>query len=311
MAQDPQNTPEPTSTDTTDTADTTDTGAKPKRDEREVEWAFDFANLGESIRNLLSSLAGDEDVQFSEFEVARAAAEVAEIDIDFSVGEAFIAALPAESDLLMSAELRHIGEIELVDEGETQRYITLKQRVKASKAGRSIQQGLRALADRQNLRWDVMLSPAVPLVLDVDGGVGPSELDLSGLQLRSLNADTGVGELTLTLPVQSDMFEATLDGGVGRTRIYIPDGTAAMLDIDGGVGAVEITVPPGAAVQLKAKGGLGSVSVPASMQAKGKPKDFGMSGTWQTDGYDLAEQHIVIRYDGGVGQLTIREAELI
>ena len=303
MTQDPQNTPEPISTDAPD--------EKPKRDGREVEWAFDFANLGESIRNLLASLAGDEEVQVSEFEAVRGAAEVAEIDIDFSVGEAFISALPAESTLLMSAELRHIGDVELVDEGETQRYLTLKQQVKASKAGRSIQQGLRALADRQNLRWDVLLSPAVPLVLDIDGGVGPAELDLSGLQLRSLSADTGVGELTLTLPAQDEMFEATLDGGVGRTRIYIPDGTAAILDIDGGVGAVEITVPPNAAVQLKAKGGLGSLSVPASMQAKNKVKDFGMSGTWQTDGYDLADRHIVIRYDGGVGQLTIREAELI
>jgi hypothetical protein len=296
--QNPQDTPEPVE-------------EKPKRDERKVEWAFDFANLGESLRNLLSSMAGDEEVQHSTFDVPLAASEVAEVDIDFSVGEAFVSALPAESDLLMSADLRHIGDIELVDEGETQRYITLKQKVSASRAGQSIQQGLRALADRQNLRWDVMLSPAVPLVMDIDGGVGPSELDLSGLQLKRLKADTGVGELTLTLPAQDTMYEASIDGGVGRTRIYIPDGTVAMLDVDGGVGAVEITIPPGAAVQLKADGGLGSVSVPASMQVKGKAKDFGMSGTWQTDGYDLAEDRIIIHYDGGVGQLTIREAELI
>lgn len=34
-------------------------------------------------------------------------------------------------------------------------------------------------------------------------------------------------------------------------------------------------------------------------------------GVWQDDGFELAEEKIIIQYDGGVGQFTVREVEVV
>lgn len=48
-------------------------------------------------------------------------------------------------------------------------------------------------------RWDLRLTRAVPMELDIDLGAGQSDLDLRGLKLRRLEIDMGVGEMTLDL----------------------------------------------------------------------------------------------------------------
>jgi predicted membrane protein len=115
--------------------------------------------------------------------------------------------------------------------------------------------------------------------------------------------------MTLTMPAQATKLEADIDGGVGQTRIYIPDGADMHLDVEGGVGSVELVVPPNTAIRLEATSGLGSVNVPLSF-VKVQKKDF-TGGVWQTEGFELAERKVYIDYEGGIGQMTVREAEII
>ena len=103
-----------------------------------------------------------------------------------------------------------------------------------------------------------------------------------------------------------ELFQIMLDmnTGVGQTKLYLPENITANLDIDAGVGSVDITIPPNAAVQIHARNGIGSVDVPSNL----RKHDNGM---WQSEGFDLAERRIVIRYDGGVGSFQVREADLV
>ncbi len=284
---------------------------KKKNENREVEWSFDFAKLGESFNNLLNSLAGEEEVRESTFVAPKGNATSARVKIDFAVGKAFLQAAEAGKENLLEAHLKHVGEIEFSEEGDETKTIKLKQQEKAEFSAAPFQRGLRALASRDDLEWSISLAPGMPLSLDVDGGIGPTQMDLSGLSVRKVDADTGVGTLTLVLPEQNEKMDVEVDGGVGQTKIFIPDNAIVDLDVDAGVGATEITIPPNAAVQIKASNGLGSVSVPKSLQRMDKPEFMEMGGVWQSPGFDLAERKIIIRYDGGVGQLTVREAEMI
>jgi len=284
---------------------------KKKEEGRQVEWTFDFAKLGESFSNMMNSLAGEEEVHESTFVVPLAGAESARVKVGFSIGKAFVQATEAGSANLFEAHLKHVGEIEFSEEGDATKSITLKQQEKPELSAAPFQRGLRALASREELEWNVSLATGVPLSLDINGGVGPTHMDLTGLTLRKVDADTGVGTLTLVLPEQSEAIDVDVDGGVGQTKIFIPNNANVTMDIDAGVGATEITVPPNAALQIKASGGLGSVSVPKSVQRMDKPEFMEMGGVWQSPGFDLAERKIIITYDGGVGQLTVREAEMI
>lgn len=285
---------------------------KKKNDDSQVEWSFDFANIGNSVRNMLNSMAGEEEVQESTFTVAKEGVEAARIKIGFSVGKAFLSATDPASPALLEAEVKHVGQIEFVDEGDQTKEIRLAQKNPTQQGGgNAIRQGLRAMGSNDELEWRVRLAPNIPLSLDINGGVGPVEADLTGLTVRNLEIDSGVGATTLTLPEQAGKLEVELDSGVGQTKVYVPAQADLELEIDAGVGAVEVIVAPGTAMHIRAKGGIGAVNVPNSMRRLDEKEFMEMGGVWKSEGYDLAERRVSIRYDGGVGQFTVREADVV
>jgi hypothetical protein len=83
--------------------------------------------------------------------------------------------------------------------------------------------------------WDIGLTGDVPLDLDAKLGAGESSLDLSGLDVRSLNVLTGAGETTvdLTGPRTSDVG-AVMTCGVGELRVHVPSQTGVRVRVLGG-----------------------------------------------------------------------------
>jgi hypothetical protein len=70
---------------------------KRKNDEGEVEWSFDFADLSNSVKGMFDSLAGEVEIQTSNFAVARSGVENARIKLSFAAGKNNLAALDATS----------------------------------------------------------------------------------------------------------------------------------------------------------------------------------------------------------------------
>jgi len=89
-------------------------------------------------------------------------------------------------------------------------------------------------------RWDIQLSSAVPLDLDIDLGAGQSDIDLRGLKLQRVEIDMGVGEMNLDLQgPHQESFNVKIDGGVGSGKIYLPSEVGVRVKVDGGIGSVE------------------------------------------------------------------------
>lgn len=292
----------------------TDNNEKPKRksdEERDVEWSFDFANLGDSIKGMFDSLAGEEEIYESQFSVPKANVESARVKVSFAAGKNFLSALDAESDNLVEANLKHVGDIEFSADGDATKTVSIKQKGKTSDIAKPIKQGLRVMANSDEIEWQIKLAQDVPLSLDINGGVGPTKIDLTSLTVRNLRLDAGVGRFSVTLPQQDEEIDLDMNTGVGQTKVYLPENISANVDIQAGVGSVDVTIPPNAAVQIRAKHGIGSVHVPKSLRRLTKKEFMEAGGTWQSEGFDLAERRIVIRYKGGVGSLHVREAELV
>lgn len=287
---------------------------KPKRKntDGEVEWSFDFANLGNSLKDMANSLAGEEEIHESEFTSAKTGVDSARVKVNFAAGKNFLSALDVDSDNLLEASLKHVGEIEFSEEGDTTKTVSIKQKNKIKDIATPLKQGLRMVTNGNEIEWYIKLTPDVPLSLDVNGGVGPTKVDMTGLTVRSLKLDAGVGQFTVILPQQDEEFDLDMNTGVGQTKVYLPENVNASLDIDAGVGSVDITIPPNTAVQVRANNGIGSIDVPSSLRRMSKKTDFmDAGGVWQSEGFDLAERRIVIRYKGGIGSFHVREADLV
>lgn len=281
-----------------------------QKSKREVEWSFSFENIGESINQQLRKvgIAMDEEVKTGQFKTGLDDAAEAHIDLIFSVGSVNVSAL-ADSDQLLDANITYTGEIEFETSGTTQKRVKLGQKKAEHMISGPIKDAIGKLVNRTELRWNVGISPKIPMSLDIDGGVGESVIDLTGIQLTRLALDNGVGETKLTLPATGASYKAEVDVGVGSTRVNIQKDAALDLKIKAGVGSVTIQLPAGAAVRIKVESGIGGVSLPSHFKQTKSGNDFiSKSGTWETEGYALSSQQINIRFDGGIGGLKVVEA---
>jgi hypothetical protein len=227
----------------------------------------------------------------------------AEVKLNFSVAETTVQSA-TDPALLLDADLTYVGDIHFVNDGTTQKYVSLSQ------SGGSFVQWLNPANwfHSDKLEWKLRLSPEISLALDIHGGVGESRLDLSRLNLTALSVNGGVGEMNITLPAQSN-YETHLQIGVGELNVTVPPGAAVQAAIKGGVGECNLRLPADAAVRLRARTGIGDINLPKHFQRLSNGDDslgISKSGIWETSNFGSAANPIIIDYEGGVGELNVR-----
>lgn len=128
-------------------------------------------------------------------------------------------------------------------------------------------------------RWSVILTNDVPMDMNIDLGVGESNLNLSGLNLQSLVVDTGVGETTIDLTGEwQESFDVRINGGVGSTTVYLPENVGLRLEADTGIG---------------------------SLVVNGLQKE-GDSNVYTNAAYGESEVDITFDISGGIGEITVQ-----
>jgi hypothetical protein len=130
-------------------------------------------------------------------------------------------------------------------------------------------------------RWNVALSPDVPLDLTLDAGSGTYDFDLAGLQLGKLTLDAGSGPVEMVLPSGST-FVAHIDAGSGGLDIAIPEDVGVRVALDSGSGAFR----PDERFRL----------------VEG---EHGSDGVWETEDFDEAEYTIELVIDQGSGSVSV------
>jgi len=127
-------------------------------------------------------------------------------------------------------------------------------------------------------RWELGLTPRVPIHLTVTSGAGDMQLDLTDLQVTDLE----------------------LKGGAGRTSIRLPQAARwTSGSIAAGVGEIEIIVPPELGIHMRISKGLGAVRVQ-------NPRMASEGEYYWTDGWDTAENRADLTIQAGVGAISIR-----
>jgi hypothetical protein len=125
-------------------------------------------------------------------------------------------------------------------------------------------------------RWDLELNDSVLLDLALNCGAGEARLELGDLDLNNVDVRMGAGQVDLDLeghPTHS--YEVNVAGGVGRATIRLPQNVG---------------------IRAEAHGGLGSIDV------RGLTKH---EGYYSNDLYGNAKVKVVLRVEGGIGEIRI------
>lgn len=92
-----------------------------------------------------------------------------------------------------------------------------------------------ALASGRRNLWDLKLNPKIPLTsLTTELVVGEQRLDLSGMKVGELSAETVLGKTTLTLPEACGM-DAQVSLVIGELVVRVPAGTNLRIETDTGL----------------------------------------------------------------------------
>jgi hypothetical protein len=182
--------------------------------------------------------------------------------------------------------------------------------------------GLNRARSRDN-DLTLRLNDKLPIDLDVTTGVSESNLDMTGLQvrrmhlrggvgktevtfdrpsperLRSLDVESGVGELVIHGLGNTQVESLSLRGGIGRTELDFTGDwgtTSSDTTIKVGVGEVRVTIPREADVEIDAQGGLlSNISAPS----------FEQNGHTYTHRGEAGAAKIHIRVESGVGAVNL------
>jgi hypothetical protein len=257
------------------------------------------------------------------FSESLGSATSANIDLDLERYATTIDVLQDSNDLI-TAELDTVTDVTFTASGGTNKSVSIRPRTDPSFG---FDDWFSTVA--RNARWDISLSPEVPIDLMVDVGSGSVTLDTAGLDFSEFSLDGGSGSVRLDLPASSDRYSARVEGGSGSFDITVMDsarvdasfdvGSGSFtieigddadieLEIDGGSGSVRIDVASGAAVQVVVDdAGSGSVRVPSSFTLVDDGGDDDRdTGTWESSGFGSATYKIMIVFEGGSGSFTLR-----
>ena len=274
-----------------------------------TEWSFSFDDIGKKINDTINSIVNDEgvDVQEAHFEAELDGAQSAKVNVDLGLSLLNVSALDADSTQLATADITYVGDVQFDVSGEAEKTLNLTQKHPKRDVVGSLKRAVKSMSMREDIKAELRLSPAIPLNLDIDAGVAPSTIDLTGLTVNSLDLDCGVGTMNLTLPHSDTDYRASIESGVGSTDIVVPDATPLHLDINAGVGSINLYLPDNVAARLTVNGGLGGVSIPDYFDKVQSGDEFiTKSGVWETAGFAVAEKQVFVDFSGGVGNFKVR-----
>lgn len=148
--------------------------------------------------------------------------------------------------------------------------------------------------------WQIHLNPNVQSEITAHSGGGNVKLDLAGMAVTRLSADTGGGNMDVVLPDNAANLSVTARTGAGNVTVEIGSGTTGSntVNANSGAGNVVARVPSGIAAKVHAHSGLGKVIVDSRLSMID-------GNTFQSPEYDGAANKVEITANSGAGNVTV------
>ncbi len=148
--------------------------------------------------------------------------------------------------------------------------------------------------------WQVRLNPGVPSDLTAHSDGGSLRLNLAGLAVTGLAADTGGGNLEIVLPDKAAGLSVQASTGGGDVTVDVGSGATGRnsLSARSGAGNVLVRVPAGLPARIQATTGAGKATV--------DPRFARLAdNTYQSPDYDSAANRVEIAIHSGAGNVSV------
>ncbi len=148
--------------------------------------------------------------------------------------------------------------------------------------------------------WQIYLNPKVSSDLIAHSGGGNVSLDLAGMSITQVSADTGGGNVDLVLPDRAADLCVSARTGAGNVTVDVGSGTTGKntLDATSGAGNVVIRVPGGLAARIHLGSGMGKVVVDSRFIQLDK-------NTYESLGFNSATDTVEINARSGAGDVIV------
>jgi hypothetical protein len=226
-------------------------------------------------------------------------ATTAVVDIDSDLGHLTIDRLSGGERVLANGTLEYFEKqgapYRSVNTSDGQATLTLK-------GGGSERSWFRApwAACSGAYEWQIHLNPAVSSDITAHTGGGNVVLNLAGMAITRLSADSGGGNMDVVLPEDAANLSVAARTGAGNVTIEVGGGITGSntVSANSGAGNVVVHVPSGIAAVVHATSGAGKVIV--------DPRFGKIDGsTYQSTGYDGAANKVEITVHSGAGNVSV------
>jgi hypothetical protein len=226
-------------------------------------------------------------------------ATTAKVDISTGAGNLTIDRLAGDEPVLASGTLEYYENQGLptrsVSSENGQATLTLR----GGKAGRPWFR-LPWEACNGAFEWQIHLNPTVSSDITAHSGGGNVRLNLAGMAVTRLSADTGGGNMDVVLPDNAADLSVTARTGAGNVTVDIGRGITGsnIVNANSGAGNVVVRVPSGIAAKVHATSGLGKVMVDSRFSKMDK-------NTYQSSDFDSAANKVEITLHSGAGNASV------
>ncbi len=228
-------------------------------------------------------------------------ATAAKVDINTGTGNLAIGRLAGGEQALASGVLEYMEGQEppapSVNMSNGKAALTLK-----AKGGRQASFRMPWAACNAETSWQIRLNPTVSCEITAHSGGGNVKLDLSGMLVTRVCADTGGGNLDVVLPEKAFKVDATAKSGAGNVAVEVGTGTSGSgtVEAHSGAGNVTVRMPRGLAARIHATTGMGKVIIdPRFAKAD--------ANLYQSPDYDRAADKVDISIKSGAGNVSVIE----
>jgi hypothetical protein len=148
--------------------------------------------------------------------------------------------------------------------------------------------------------WQIHLNPAVSSDITAHSDGGNVKLDLAGMAVTRVSADTGGGNMDVVLPDNAASLSVTAKTGAGNVTVEIGSGITGSntVNANSGAGNVVVRVPSGIAARIHATSGLGKATVDPRFSKTD-------NNTYQSSDFDSAANKVEITVNSGAGNVNV------
>lgn len=148
--------------------------------------------------------------------------------------------------------------------------------------------------------WQIHLNPRVASDITAHSDGGNVKLNLAGMAVTCVSADTGGGNVDVILPDNAANLNVTAKTGAGNVTIEIGSGITGgnVVDASSGAGNVVVRIPSGVAACIHATTGMGKALMDPRFNQTGKD-------TYQSPDYDNAANKVEITIGSGAGNVSV------